>query len=102
MGYRRSRADLATEEDYLPENTQLSPINPHGEPNITGPDGQPWPKMDFVRPWASLSEDEKKLFIRMVEVYAGFVSYTDNEIGRLLDYLWSQVSSKYHNSSSIR
>jgi arylsulfatase A-like enzyme len=40
-----------------------------------------------VRPWGSLSDDEKRLFARMAEVYAGFVSYTDHEIGRFLDYL---------------
>ena len=67
---------------------ELSPINPHGEPSgITGPQGQPWPQLDFVRPWASLSGDEQRLFARMAEVYAGFVTYTDHEIGRLLDYL---------------
>ena len=55
----------------------LAPINPHDEPNITGPDGQPWPQLDFVRPWESLRADEKRLFVRMAEVFAGFVSYTD-------------------------
>ena len=40
-----------------------------------------------MRPWDSLSEDEKKLFCRMAEVYAGFLSHTDHEIGRLLDFL---------------
>ena len=40
-----------------------------------------------MRPWDSLSEDEKTLFRRMAEVYAGFLSHTDHEIGRLLDYL---------------
>jgi arylsulfatase len=40
-----------------------------------------------VRPWDSLSEDERRLFARMAENYAGFVSYTDQQIGRLLDYL---------------
>jgi arylsulfatase A-like enzyme len=90
LGYEKIREQILANQKkigLLPESTQLSPINPHGEPDVTGPDGQPWPKMDFVRPWESLSEDEKKLFIRMAEVYAGFVSYTDNEIGRLLDYL---------------
>ena len=43
--------------------------------------------MDFVKPWDSLSEDEKKLFSRMAEVFAGFISYTDHQIGRFLDYL---------------
>jgi arylsulfatase A-like enzyme len=72
----------------LPSAVELSPINPHGEPDgITGPDGQPWPQLDFVRPWDSLSDNERRLFARMAEVYAGFVSYTDHEIGRVLDYL---------------
>ena len=35
----------------------------------------------------SLSADEKRLFCRMVEVYAGFLAHADHHIGRLLDYL---------------
>ena len=65
----------------LPDDAELSPINPHGEPDATGPDGQPWPQLDFVRPWDSLTDDERRLFARMAEVYAGFVSYTDDQIG---------------------
>ncbi len=71
----------------LPQDTKLSEINPHGEPTATGPEGQPWPAMDTVRPWDSLNDDEKRLFIRMAEVFAGYVSYTDDQIGRLLDHL---------------
>ena len=41
----------------------------------------------MVRPWDSLSDDEKKLFCRMAEVFAGFLAHTDHEIGRLLDFL---------------
>ena len=40
-----------------------------------------------MRPWDSLSDEEKRLFARMAEVYAGFVSYTDDQIARLIDYL---------------
>ena len=71
----------------LPEDTELSPINPHGEPGRTGPDGQPWPLLDTVRPWDSLSEDEQRLFTRMAEVFAGYISYYDDQLGRVLDYL---------------
>jgi arylsulfatase A-like enzyme len=46
-----------------------------------------WPELDTVRPWQPLHDDEKRLFSRMAEVYAGFLSHADNEIGRLLDYL---------------
>jgi arylsulfatase len=90
-GYEAIRESILARQKelgLLPEDVELSPINPHGEPDgITGPDGQPWPRLDFVRPWDSLSDDEKRLFARMAEVFAGFVSYTDHEIGRFLDYL---------------
>ncbi|MGW0043295.1 arylsulfatase [Rhodococcus sp. NPDC003348] len=71
----------------LPADTELSPINPHGEPDVTGPDGQPWPMLDTVRPWDSLTDDERRLFIRMAEVFAGYISYADDQIGRVIDHL---------------
>ena len=42
---------------------------------------------DTVLPWNSLNDEEKRLFGRMAEVFAGFLSYTDSQIGRILDYL---------------
>ena len=90
-GYEEIRHTILArqkEMGLLPADTELSPINPHGEPmGITGPDGQPWPQLDFVKPWESLNDDERRLFSRMAEVFAGFISYTDHQIGRLLDYL---------------
>jgi arylsulfatase len=35
--------------------------------------------------WDSLSDDQKRLYAHMMEVYAGALSYADNQIGRLLD-----------------
>ena len=43
--------------------------------------------LDRVRPWDSLTSDEQRLFARMAEVFAGFVSYTDDQLGRVIDYL---------------
>jgi arylsulfatase A-like enzyme len=43
------------------------------------------PKPDAIRDWSTLSPDEKKLFARQMEVYAGFGEYCDHEIGRLFD-----------------
>jgi arylsulfatase A-like enzyme len=89
-GYEAIRAGILANQKalgLLADDVELSPINPHGEPDVTGPDGQPWPQLDFVRPWDSLSDDERRLFVRMAEVYAGFVSYTDDQIGRVIDYL---------------
>lgn len=37
--------------------------------------------------WATLTEKEKKAYAHFMEVYAAFYSYTDYEIGRIVDYL---------------
>ncbi|HEX3857190.1 MAG TPA: arylsulfatase [Verrucomicrobiae bacterium] len=41
-----------------------------------------WP--DSLPMWDTLSADEKKLFARQAEVFAGYVAYTDHEIGRVI------------------
>ena len=91
-GYEALRATILARQKelgLLPEDTELSAINPHGEPAVTGPDGQPWPLLDTVRPWDSLSADEKGLFSRMAEVFAGYISYADDQLGRVIDFLES-------------
>jgi arylsulfatase A-like enzyme len=41
-----------------------------------------WP--DSLPQWDSLTADQKKLFARQAEVYAGYTAYTDHEIGRVI------------------
>ena len=41
----------------------------------------------WVQPWSELDADARKLFARMQEVYAGFVTHTDAQIGRVIDHL---------------
>lgn len=53
----------------VPANTMLPPSNPG------------------IKAWNNLSTDEKRVFARMQEVFAGFLDHTDNQIGRLIDYL---------------
>jgi arylsulfatase len=88
MGYEAYRDIVFANQKRLgiiPPDTELSVMNPYAD--VTGPSGQPWPLQDTVRPWESLNEEEKRLFARMAEVFAGFLSYTDAQIGRILDYL---------------
>lgn len=40
-----------------------------------------------VRPWASLGQDERRLYARFQEAFAGMLEHTDHHIGRLLSYL---------------
>jgi arylsulfatase len=42
------------------------------------------PKPEAIKDWAALSADEKKLFARQMEVFAGFGEYADTEAGRLV------------------
>lgn len=43
------------------------------------------PKPEDIKDWETLSADEKKLFTRQMEVYAGFAEQTDYEVGRLIE-----------------
>ncbi len=91
MGYEAIREQTLARQKELgivPADTELPPINPIGTPQTrTGPDGKPFPLMDYTKAWDSLSAEEKRLFARMAEVYAGFLAHADHHIGRLLDYL---------------
>ncbi len=48
-------------------------------------DAELTPRPDALPAWDSLSDDEKTLYARQMEVYAGFQENTDWNIGRLLD-----------------
>jgi arylsulfatase A-like enzyme len=50
----------------IPANTQLTP----------------WP--DSLPKWDTLNANDKKLFVRQADVFAAYVAYTDNEIGRVI------------------
>lgn len=67
------------EKGVMPEGTALTPLNPMPEDAALD--------ADAVRPWDSLNDDEKRLFARMAEVFAGFSEYTDAQVGRIVDYL---------------
>jgi arylsulfatase A-like enzyme len=77
--YREWVLPRMIERGILPVGTELTPINPM--PPGTFAEG------DSVRPWDSLSVDEKRLYSRMAEVFAGFSEYTDAQVGRIIDYL---------------
>ncbi|HEX5924937.1 MAG TPA: sulfatase-like hydrolase/transferase [Baekduia sp.] len=68
-----------TEKGIMPEGTELTPLNPLPEGQVV--------EADAVLPWDSLSDDQKRLFSRMAEVYAGYSEYTDAQVGRIIEYL---------------
>jgi len=67
------------ERGVVPEGTELTPLNPMPEDVANA--------ADYVRPWAELNDDERKLFCRMAEVFAAFSEYTDVQVGRIIDFL---------------
>ncbi|MBB3108628.1 arylsulfatase [Paenibacillus phyllosphaerae] len=54
------------------------------------------PRNPNVKEWDSLSEDEKRLFARQQEAFAGFLEHTDEHIGRLVDYI--EEIGQLHNT----
>lgn len=77
--YREWVLPRMIDKGLFPKNTKLTPINPMRSDMANA--------LDAMRPWNSLNAQEKKLFSRMAEVYAGFSEYTDVQIGRLIDHL---------------
>ncbi len=73
----------------LSKDTKLTDINPM-------PEDQANPADNVLTPWDKLSSDQKKLFSRLCEVYAGFSEYTDAQIGRIIDHL--KASGQYDNT----
>ena len=53
----------------IPPGTELAPRNPG------------------VRPWDALSDDERAFAPRLQEAFAAFLEYTDEQIGRFIDFL---------------
>ncbi|MGQ7946570.1 arylsulfatase [Flavobacterium sp. WC2509] len=41
----------------------------------------------LITDWKKLTPDQKKVYARFMEVYAGYLTYTDYEIGRVVNYL---------------
>ena len=77
--YRKWVLPRMIAKGVIPKGTELTPFNPVPK-DVANP-------ADYVRPWDSLKPDEKKLFSRLMEVYAGFSEYTDVQMGRVIDYL---------------
>src|SRR5215510_4168631 len=86
--YRTWVLERMIAKGVLPKGTPLTPLNP-----IPKDAANP---ADNVRPWDSLTPDEKRLFSRLAEVYAAYSEYTDVQIGRLVDYL--QQSGQLENT----
>lgn len=57
------------------------------ELGIIPPDAKLTDRNPYVKPWKDLTQDEKLVYTRFMEVYAAFLEYTDTQIGRVLDYL---------------
>ncbi|MCW4029383.1 MAG: arylsulfatase [Candidatus Bathyarchaeota archaeon] len=67
--YREKVFQKQKELGIMPSNAELSRHDPD------------------VKPWNECSAEEKKVYSRMMEVFAGYLSHTDYHIGRLLDFL---------------
>jgi len=51
---------------------------------VIPPDCENTPRPDWCPAWDSLSADEQRLYARFMENYAGYMAFTDHEVGRLL------------------
>jgi arylsulfatase len=52
---------------------------------VVPPNTQLTKRPEQLPAWDSLTDDQRRLYAHMMEVYAGALSYADNQIGRVLD-----------------
>jgi arylsulfatase len=74
LGWDRWREQIFERQQQsglLPPGTQLSE-RPH-----------------WIQAWDNCSDDERRLYGRMMEVYAGFLEHTDEQVGRVVDFIES-------------
>lgn len=64
---RQASYERQKQSGVIPANTQLPP------------------RPEDIKAWESLSDDERTLFARQAETFAGFVGHTDHHVGRLID-----------------
>ena len=90
-GYEKARETMLAKQKLqgiVSLDTELPDVNPLGTAATrTGPGGKPFPALDQTTRWDDMSDGEKALSSRMAEVYAGFLSHGDHQIGRLVDHL---------------
>ncbi|TWT35122.1 Arylsulfatase [Posidoniimonas corsicana] len=55
------------------------------EMGIVPRDAKLTPRPDSLPAWESLPADQRRVFARMMEVFAAFTAHTDHEVGRLID-----------------
>ena len=67
--YREAAHQRQLELGLIPPGTELSP------------------RHEMVKAWEAMSADEQRLYARMMEVFAGFLTHTDYHIGRLIQAL---------------
>jgi arylsulfatase len=77
------RGQFDTGWDKLREQTLARQI----ELGVVPPGTKLAPKPEAIKDWEQLTKDEQRLFARQMEVFAGFASHTDNEVGRLVQSL---------------
>jgi len=67
-----------TREDRLARQKELGIVPSTTE--LTAPN-------EGIKPWESLTSDEKRLFVRLQAAFAGFLDHADENLGRLFAYL---------------
>src|SRR5450755_4136490 len=90
---RRTRFHSLTSINYVPvfekgwDQTRLDRLARQKQLGIAPADTELTPRNPGVKPWNDLPNDEKRLYVRYQAAFAGFLEHTDEQIGRLTDYL---------------
>ncbi len=62
-------------------------------------DAKPFGRLPTIPPWEGLTDEQKKVEARKMEIYAAMIAYVDHELGRLFEHL--ENSGQWDNTLVI-
>src|SRR5690606_23127852 len=60
------------------------------------PDAEPFPPLPQEKPWSELSDEERRISARRMEIHAAMVDELDRAVGKVIDYL--KANGLYENT----
>jgi arylsulfatase len=106
LAYQAPHGPLAVPDDWLDkykgrygegyDAVRAERLDRQKKLGITGQDAVTFPRLPNIPAWDKLTDEQRRLAARKMELYAAMIEFMDDQIGRLIDHL--QKAGKYDST----